>query len=369
MSRLRSSSRRRASSALAVQGRLGHPDTIVFCAVAVRTTGRPGAQPRAVLRAGRRRRARAVADLDPADRGRLGPGGALLARARRSADRDRRRRGLDRSGCGDGGGRWSPTDAVKYWVGLTALGVASAVLGVIVRQRRALLASLQERAARLEFERDQEGRLGAAAERARIAREMHDIVSHNLTVMIALADGADSRCIRARRRRRGHAARLGDRPPGARRDAPAARRAAGRADAPSRSRRSPRLDRLDELLAQVRPPASRSRSRSRAIRTSSRGRPAHRLPGRPGSADQHAQARGRPRRPGWLRMPRPRRPRVVTNDRCGRTRRCSAAAAAASRHEGTRSRLRRDARGRPAAARRLARATCSLAADVDAAVR
>jgi signal transduction histidine kinase len=86
--------------------------------------------------------------------------------------------------------RWSPTDVVKYWVGLTALGVASAVLGVSIRQRRALLATLEERAARLEFERDQEGRLGAAAERARIAREMHDIVSHNLTVMIGLADGA-----------------------------------------------------------------------------------------------------------------------------------------------------------------------------------
>jgi signal transduction histidine kinase len=86
--------------------------------------------------------------------------------------------------------RWSPADVVKYWVGLTGLGVASAVLGISVRQRRALLASLQDRAARLEFERDQEGRLGAAAERARIAREMHDIVSHNLTVMIGLADGA-----------------------------------------------------------------------------------------------------------------------------------------------------------------------------------
>jgi signal transduction histidine kinase len=68
--------------------------------------------------------------------------------------------------------------------------VAAAGLGVTVRQRRALVASLHERAARLEFERDQEGRLGAAAERARIAREMHDIVSHNLTVMISLADGA-----------------------------------------------------------------------------------------------------------------------------------------------------------------------------------
>ncbi len=87
-------------------------------------------------------------------------------------------------------GRWSPTDPLRAWVGLTGLTVAAAVLGVTVRQRRALVASLHERAARLERERDHEGRLGAAAERARIAREMHDIVSHNLTVMISLADGA-----------------------------------------------------------------------------------------------------------------------------------------------------------------------------------
>jgi signal transduction histidine kinase len=86
--------------------------------------------------------------------------------------------------------RWSPGEPVKVWVGLSGLATASAVLGITIRQRRALLISLQEKAARLEFERDQEGRLGAAAERARIAREMHDIVSHNLSVMIALADGA-----------------------------------------------------------------------------------------------------------------------------------------------------------------------------------
>jgi signal transduction histidine kinase len=78
----------------------------------------------------------------------------------------------------------------KYWVGVTGLTVAASALGLMIRQRRELLLSLQEKAARLERERDQQGQLGAAAERARIAREMHDIVSHNLTVMIALADGA-----------------------------------------------------------------------------------------------------------------------------------------------------------------------------------
>ncbi len=86
--------------------------------------------------------------------------------------------------------KWAPSDPVKVWIGLSGLLVAAGVFGVSIRQRRALLASLHERAARLEFERDQEGRLAAAAERNRIAREMHDIVAHNLSVMIALADGA-----------------------------------------------------------------------------------------------------------------------------------------------------------------------------------
>jgi signal transduction histidine kinase len=85
--------------------------------------------------------------------------------------------------------RWEQQE-FKYWFGVTGLTVAAAALGVMVRQRRELLESLREKAARLERERDQQAELGAAAERARIAREMHDIVSHNLTVMIALADGA-----------------------------------------------------------------------------------------------------------------------------------------------------------------------------------
>ena len=85
---------------------------------------------------------------------------------------------------------WEAQEEFKYWFGVTGLTVAAAALGLVIRQRRELLVSLRERAARLEFERDQQAELGAAAERARIAREMHDIVSHNLTVMIALADGA-----------------------------------------------------------------------------------------------------------------------------------------------------------------------------------
>lgn len=55
--------------------------------------------------------------------------------------------------------------------------------------RRERMAALQERARLLEVERDQRARLAVSAERARIAREMHDIVAHSLAVVIAQADG------------------------------------------------------------------------------------------------------------------------------------------------------------------------------------
>jgi signal transduction histidine kinase len=59
-----------------------------------------------------------------------------------------------------------------------------------VRALRSQMDWLAERAARLEIERDQQASLAAAAERARIAREMHDVVSHNIQVMVTLADAA-----------------------------------------------------------------------------------------------------------------------------------------------------------------------------------
>ncbi len=86
--------------------------------------------------------------------------------------------------------RWFHDAHIRSFIGLTGLVAAACALGMNVRGRRRLLESLEERAARLELERDQEGKLAAAAERARIARELHDVVAHNLTVMIALSDGA-----------------------------------------------------------------------------------------------------------------------------------------------------------------------------------
>ncbi|MDG4858438.1 sensor histidine kinase [Streptomyces sp. T-3] len=64
-----------------------------------------------------------------------------------------------------------------------------ALLGIAVRTRRDYTASLMDRARQLEVERDQQAQLAAAAERTRIAREMHDIIGHNLSVITGLADG------------------------------------------------------------------------------------------------------------------------------------------------------------------------------------
>lgn len=62
-------------------------------------------------------------------------------------------------------------------------------LGALARGRRRELEDLRDRARLLESERDQQARLAVAAERARIARELHDVVAHSLALMIAQADG------------------------------------------------------------------------------------------------------------------------------------------------------------------------------------
>ena len=71
---------------------------------------------------------------------------------------------------------------------LATMGCAFA-FGLVRRSRRLMMGALRDRAERLEIERDQQAQIATAAERSRIAREMHDIVAHSLSVVIAQADG------------------------------------------------------------------------------------------------------------------------------------------------------------------------------------
>ncbi|MFD8687784.1 sensor histidine kinase [Streptomyces sp. NPDC059651] len=94
--------------------------------------------------------------------------------------------------------RWPEQEgAPRGWVAtvflvvvMTVPFVLAWVLGDSMRTRRAYFDQLEERAARLEREREAQSKVAVAAERARIARELHDVVAHNVSVMVVQADGA-----------------------------------------------------------------------------------------------------------------------------------------------------------------------------------
>lgn len=74
--------------------------------------------------------------------------------------------------------------------GIVIVSLAAIAIGISVRNRRLHIAELVERGNALARDRDQQAQIARANERSRIAREMHDVVAHSLSVMIALADGA-----------------------------------------------------------------------------------------------------------------------------------------------------------------------------------
>jgi signal transduction histidine kinase len=87
--------------------------------------------------------------------------------------------------------RWAPPS--HEWLSalmMTGTVTASWVLGVYVRTRRAYLTSMIDRVETAERERDTRAGIAVDAERARMAREMHDIIAHSLSVMITLNDAA-----------------------------------------------------------------------------------------------------------------------------------------------------------------------------------
>ncbi|MER6181841.1 sensor histidine kinase [Streptomyces sp. NPDC001652] len=70
---------------------------------------------------------------------------------------------------------------------VAAFPLVAGVLGHSVRNRRAYLTAVEERARRAEESRDSEARQRVAEERVRIARELHDLVAHQITLANAQA--------------------------------------------------------------------------------------------------------------------------------------------------------------------------------------
>jgi signal transduction histidine kinase len=64
------------------------------------------------------------------------------------------------------------------------------ILGDNLRTRRAYLREVEDKADRLEREREENARRAAAEEQARIARELHDVIAHNVSVMVVQAAAA-----------------------------------------------------------------------------------------------------------------------------------------------------------------------------------
>lgn len=87
--------------------------------------------------------------------------------------------------------RWdNPNFAVSELVSTLLLIVSVWMWGSMIGIRRAYVAALEDRAAQLARDRENQNRIIVAAERARIAREIHDIVSHGLSAVVVLAQGA-----------------------------------------------------------------------------------------------------------------------------------------------------------------------------------
>ena len=71
-----------------------------------------------------------------------------------------------------------------------AVRVRRLALGTWAQERRRYIGSVEERAERAEHEREDRATLAVAEERERIARELHDVVTHHVSVIVIQAGAA-----------------------------------------------------------------------------------------------------------------------------------------------------------------------------------
>ena len=215
-----------------------------------------------------------------------------------------------------------PDDAVVDFVFTPLLFAIAWLAGLALQERSARAEAAEERAAYAEREREAAARVAVAEERARIARELHDIVAHAVSVMVLQVGAVRHRLPPALEEDRDalqSVERAGRTALAEMRQLLGAMRERGEE---AELAPQPGLGDLDALLAEIgaRRPARAAARRGRAGPAPARDRPV-RLPDHPGGPDQHAQARAR--RPGRRRRPL-------------RARRAA--------HRGPRRRRRRDAR-------------------------
>jgi signal transduction histidine kinase len=87
-------------------------------------------------------------------------------------------------------GAWRPVTGLPYgwWAVLVCVAYAALVgWGTLLRANRALISSLRDRAERAEADQARRVAEARAAERTRIAREMHDVLAHRLSLLATYA--------------------------------------------------------------------------------------------------------------------------------------------------------------------------------------
>jgi signal transduction histidine kinase len=93
-------------------------------------------------------------------------------------------------------GVWRPVPGMSlgWWVVLVVVVYAALVgWGALAQARHALIASLEERARRAEADQEHRSAEARAAERTRLAREMHDVLAHRLSLLATYAGALEYR--------------------------------------------------------------------------------------------------------------------------------------------------------------------------------